>query len=72
MIFRDTVSPKPVPLPAAFVVKNGSNTRPSLSTGTPVPVSSNSVTSTRSPARNSWVCRAPGLGLASSGVSFLM
>ena len=33
-------SPRPVPLPASFVVKNGSKTRSSTAAGMPLPVSS--------------------------------
>ncbi len=36
---RDTLSPRPVPFPVSFVVKNGSKIISSLSRGIPVPVS---------------------------------
>ncbi len=36
--------PKPVPWPTPLVVKNGSNTRPRISGGMPVPVSRIAIT----------------------------
>src|SRR5262245_47169382 len=52
MIFFTTVKPKPVPLPDGLVVKNGSKTFESFSSGMPVPVSSTSVTTSVSPTLN--------------------
>src|SRR5208282_2782727 len=44
MIFRDTDSPSPVPVPTGFVVKKGSKSLSSLSSGMPLPVSSTTIT----------------------------
>jgi len=51
MMVFDTVRPRPVPWPVGLVVKNGSNIFSSLSAGMPVPSSSISAATMRSPAR---------------------
>ena len=51
MIFRDTDNPSPVPVPTGLVVKNGSNSLSSLSSGMPVPVSSICITTLADRAR---------------------
>src|ERR1035437_2260301 len=70
MMLRQTVSPSPVPRPASFVVKNGSNTRSRRPAGTPGPVSHTSISAASFPALARMVSvTTPPAGVASAALS---